>query len=73
VAARAADGIGFDPDQDIGCQWQPNSSWQPKEDTMPIDTIMILSGIVFAFLLFAVVLMWSDLYSRKAQQQSHRR
>jgi hypothetical protein len=35
---------------------------------MDTGGIIVLSGIVFAFALFAVVLMWGDFYSRNARQ-----
>lgn len=36
---------------------------------MPIETIIVLTGIVLAFATFAVVLMWGDAYSRTAKHQ----
>lgn len=40
---------------------------------MPTETVLIVSGIVFAFLLFAGVLMWGDIYSSKARPNTWRR
>jgi uncharacterized membrane protein (DUF485 family) len=34
---------------------------------MPTESIVVISGIVFAFVLFATVLMWGDLYVRRAK------
>lgn len=38
-----------------------------KDRAMTTDTIMILSGIVFAFALFAATLMWGDIYTHRRQ------
>jgi multisubunit Na+/H+ antiporter MnhC subunit len=35
---------------------------------MPLSSIMILSAVVFAFTLFAVVLAWCDFYTRGASK-----
>ena len=35
---------------------------------MSYGSIIILSGITFAFVMFAVTLIWGDLYSRGARQ-----
>ena len=35
---------------------------------MSSGNIIILSGIVFAFAIFAVTLMWGDLYSHRKPQ-----
>jgi len=34
---------------------------------MPTESIIVISGIVFAFAIFAVVLMWGDAYTRHAK------
>ena len=39
-----------------------------QEGLMDIGSTVVLGGIVFAFALFAVVLMWGDFYSRNARQ-----
>jgi multisubunit Na+/H+ antiporter MnhC subunit len=42
---------------------------KPRSTAMPIETIIVLTGIVLAFATFAVVLMWGDAYSRTAKHQ----
>jgi len=37
---------------------------------MSVGSIFIVSGVVAAFLLFAVVLMWADRYSHKPHSQA---
>jgi hypothetical protein len=38
---------------------------------MPTETVLVVSGIVIVFALFAAVLMWGDLYTRRARQRFH--
>ena len=40
---------------------------------MSTGNIMVLSGIVFAFAIFAVALMWGDLYSHPSYSTPYRK
>jgi hypothetical protein len=60
--------MAFDPDQNIRApqvHFFPTSAWRGY---MTTSTVIIISGIVAAFLLFGGILAWTDFYSRQASR-----
>jgi hypothetical protein len=54
--------LAFDPDQSSSA---PQTAWSLKRElTMPIANMLILTGIVLAFVFFAAVFAWGDYQTR---------